>query len=157
MDGVIRPAVRADVPWLAGAMARLNAAGHEADARYVPAPDAAVVVRERAAAWFERFQPFPACFVAQGQTGLVGYVAGEPARIHPVLLLPLTAVISELWVEPAQRRHGLGKTLVEQFHTAASAAGYPRLEVSTLAGDVRAVAFWRSVGFADLRLVLDRL
>jgi GNAT superfamily N-acetyltransferase len=156
MDGVIRPAVRADVPWLAGAMVRLNAAGTEADARYVPSPDSRAVLRERAAAWFDRFQPFPPCFVAMHGSVLVGFVAGAPALDHPVLVSPPTAVISDLWVEPEHRRHGIAKALVERMHTAARDAGYPRLEVSTLARDVRAVAFWRSIGCADLRIVFDR-
>ena len=153
---MIRPAVRADVPWVAGAMLRLGAAGTDADARFVLGPEAPAFFRERVGAWFDVFQPFPPCVVAERGGTPVGFLAGAPAKDHPILVTPRTAVISDLWVEPDHRRHGLARALVERFHAAALAAGYPRLEVSTLALDLRAVAFWRSIGFADLRLVLDR-
>ena len=44
--------------------------------------------------------------------------------------------------------------LVEQMTARANTAGYPRMTVSTLVRDTRAVAFWRAMGFDDLFVVL---
>jgi GNAT superfamily N-acetyltransferase len=153
---VIRPAARSDLAWLVGALGRLNAAGAEADPRYVPRTDMAALLRDQIdEVWFGRFHRFPPCLVAEEDGALVGLVAGGGRPPHPILDDPPTATISDLWVEPTHRMRGLARALVAAFRDHARAAGCTRLEVTTLARDGRAVAFWHALGFTDLRLVLD--
>jgi ribosomal protein S18 acetylase RimI-like enzyme len=153
---VIRAAARSDLSWLVGALGRLNAAGTEADPRYVPRADTPLLLRAQIdEVWFGRFHRFPPCLVADEGGGLVGLVAGGGRPPHPILDEPPTAVISDLWVEPSHRRRGLARELVSAFRDHARAAGCTRLEVTTLARDTRAVAFWRALGFSDLRIVLE--
>ena len=152
----VRPAARSDLPWLVAALDRLNATGTEADPRYVPRADVEARLRaEIDAIWFGRFHRFPPCLVAENDGSLVGLVAGSGQPPHPILDHPPTATISDLWVEPAHRGRGIGRALVGAFRDAAQAAGCTRLEVSTLARDARAIAFWHALGFSDLRVVLE--
>jgi ribosomal protein S18 acetylase RimI-like enzyme len=139
----------------------LNANGTQADPRYQLRADAGPRLREHLhETWFGRFLPFPACFVAQQvgaeRSGLVGFVSAEVVPDLGILAFPPTARFDNLWVEPAWRRQGLARMLVEQLQTRARAAGYTRFSVSTLVQDARAVAFWRDVGFVDLFVVLAR-
>ena len=151
----VREARRADLEALLDQLERLNATGTEADPRYRIRSGARDFLREHhGETWFGRFQPFPACLVDERDGVLAGFVSGAPRQDHPVLDHPPTARIGELWVEPAYRRQGVARALVTAFRERCARAGYADVEVSTLARDARAVAFWRSVGFDDLRLVL---
>jgi GNAT superfamily N-acetyltransferase len=102
------------------------------------------------------YDPFPHAWVADVDGELVGWLDGHPSNPSPVLDLPRGATIGNLWVEPAWRRRGLGRRLVEAFVARAAAAGYTDIEVGTLARDRNAVAFWREQGFGDWLLVLRR-
>ena len=148
------PAVRTDVDAILPLLLELAENGFQVDVRYrlrghrgpcFGAHVLRIVVRP--------VPPFPPCWVAEREGAVVGMVSGEPLQVHAVLEQPPTARISDLWVEPAFRRQGVARQLVQTFREAAVEAGYLRLEVSTLARDARALAFWRSMGFEDL---LDR-
>ncbi len=153
---MIRPALRSDLTWLVGALDRLNAAGTEADPRYVPRAGHTLLLRNHIDdVWFGRFHRFPPCLVAEHDGELVGLVAGGGQPPHPILDHAATASISDLWVEPAHRGRGQGRALVAAFRDAARAAGCTRLEVSTLARDARAIAFWHALGFSDLSVTLE--
>jgi GNAT superfamily N-acetyltransferase len=134
----------------------LMAEGESADPRYVPAPDARAVVGAYARGVWTRRTPFPAMWVAADEAGLQGYLGMVPQDSLPVLGRAPTARITDLYVRPAARRRGLGRELVEAGVQAAVAAGFPNVEVGTLAQSARAVAFWRAAGFADWRVTLLR-
>ena len=136
---------------------QLNRAGTAADARYVirdGSRDAfrALIMED----WLGRFLPFPACFVAEADGEIVGYVQGDVCRQHPLLVEPPKCRIGNLWVQPEHRRLGVGRALVQTYVTAAKEAGFPWVEVGTLAKDARAVAFWQALGFGDWRVSLLR-
>ncbi len=128
----------------------LAAVGHAADPRY-SLPDAALRdERRRVRGILAVKKPFPSCFVAYAPAGLVGFVWIQASGLPPY------ARIQELFVTPHARRTGVGRVLVETAVQAAEAAGYGHIEVSTLAKDGRAVAFWRSMGFGDWWVTLRR-
>ncbi|MEQ1565707.1 MAG: GNAT family N-acetyltransferase [Myxococcota bacterium] len=152
---MIRAATRADLGEVVSALLALNANGSAADPRYRLRPDAKL--RELLSAeWFDRFLPFPACWVSPGATGLVGVISCQIVPEHPVLDQAPTVRIDNLWVAPEHRRAGLGLALVEKVREQASRAGFPRLVASTLAQDAQALAFWRRAGFSDLNVLLAR-
>lgn len=152
---MIRAARRSDSGGLLEALMRLNETGTAADPRFRLRPDGRASLRAHLdEVWFGRFRPFPAAFVAEEDGALVGFVSGEPLPDHPLLDQPPSARIENLWVEPQARRRGLARALVAAFREAAAGAGLHRIEVQTLVRDARAVAFWRSVGFDDLRVLL---
>ena len=75
---------------------------------------------------------------------------------HPVLDSPPTAVITDAYVSPDHRRGGVGRALFDGVIAWATRRGVGQLEVGTLARDVRAVAFWRDLGFGEWRVNLAR-
>ena len=127
--------------------AELHAAGHAADARF--ALEVGAVDEGLVRGILPLKKPFPACFVARGPE-VVGFVWLQAAQIPP------RAKILEVFITPHARRAGVGRELVLTAIAAAEAAGYPDIEVGTLARDGRAIAFWRSVGFGDWWVTLRR-
>lgn len=153
----VRRLERADLPALARAWEDLVAHGHEVDPRFGPSTGRDGLLRDHLFhALFEVRHPFPPAWVADDREALVGFVHGFPLHALPVLHQPPTARIADLWVRADRRRRGIGRMLVAAFVEGAAAAGYPRVEVGTLARDEAAVAFWRSQGFGDWRVDLLR-
>ncbi|MEN0061908.1 MAG: GNAT family N-acetyltransferase [Myxococcota bacterium] len=153
----LRPAVRADLDAVLPLLLQLADNGHHVDIRYRLRGHRRALLRAHVLeSWFGRFMPFPSCWVAEKDDTIVGMVSGEPLQMHAVLDQPPTVVITDLWIEPGFRRRGLARSLVDRFCRTAEEAGYPRVEVSTLARDAQALAFWRAMGFADLRIALSR-
>ncbi|MCA9572657.1 MAG: GNAT family N-acetyltransferase [Myxococcales bacterium] len=87
---------------------------------------------------------------------VVAFLSAHPRVALPVVDLPPSARIGDLYVADTHRRRGIGRALVEELVRVARHAGHPRVEVGTLVADARAVAFWRSVGFAEWQVTLAR-
>jgi ribosomal protein S18 acetylase RimI-like enzyme len=152
---MIRPVERGDLQRVLDMLVALNDQGTVSDARYRVHPDARERMRSDVLeGWFGAFHPFPPCLVVDLDGAVVAMVSGRAAVDHPIVLREPTAHIETLWVEPAWRRQGWARQLVDAWLAAAVKAGYPRAEVGTLARDDRAVAFWRAVGFDELRVIL---
>ena len=66
------------------------------------------------------------------------------------------AELSELYVQPARRRRGVGRALVEEAVARASEAGARRVLLLVSQGNADAQAFYRSLGFADCALAMRR-
>lgn len=78
---------------------------------------------------------------------LIGFVSPD----HPD-----EAVVRLLAVAPWSRRHGIGRSLVEQFATIASARGARRLVAWVKPGDPAALGFLRKLGFAQAQMAGTR-
>lgn len=152
----IRRLERADLPALADAWEELVAHGHRIDRRFGPSAGRGGLLREYLFhTLLEVRHPFPPAWVADdGQ--LVGFIHGFALRVLPVFEHSPTARIADLWVRADRRRRGIGTGLVAAFVEGATAAGYPRVEVGTLALDAAAVGFWQSQGFDAWRVELIR-
>lgn len=154
---MIRAAERADLRAIAPLLEELDREGTRADPRYRVRPEAtARMATTLGELWFDRFLPFPPCLVAEVDGVVAGLISALPAPAHPILDDEPTARIQHLYVRPDHRRRGLARALVDRMVKQATQAGYPRIEVNTLALDGRALAFWRASGFSDLRVILAR-
>lgn len=83
-----------------------------------------------------------ASLVARGPSGL-------EAGVLTTALSPATAHIAQLVVDPAARRRGLGRKLVQAARAAAAAAGLGQMTLLVAASNERAGALYGGLGFVD--------
>ena len=62
--------------------------------------------------------------------------------------------LRQLYVLPGSRRHGIGRSLVEELTRTWGKGRRMRIEV--LGGNAAAITFWRKIGFRDYALTLER-
>lgn len=153
-DPTVRPMRGNDAEAVLDLLEALWANALLADHRYGMAPNGRASMAPLVRVEWPTQAPFVRAFVAEIAGRLVGFVQGAPVPAHPVLARPPTVRIGDLYVAPLYRRRGVARALVGALRSGAAAAGFPRLEVGTLARDARAVAFWRSVGLEELGLTL---
>ena len=89
-------------------------------------------------------------FVAERDGALVGMASGHfpDEGLHP-LDDPQLASLMQMWVEPAQRRTGLGRRLVDAVAQWARERGSAVVRLGVTASEQSAVAFYRAIGFHD--------
>jgi len=139
MHITIRPAVPDD----AEAIARLNAAFD--DLRATP-EHIASHLRERSA--FERG------FVAEVDGAVAGIVC---LRLLPCLCDPIpSAELTELFVDSAYRRCGIGRYLVQRIEAEARAAGADKLVLMTAWRNTEAHAFYHALGYRLYTITMQR-
>jgi ribosomal protein S18 acetylase RimI-like enzyme len=80
--------------------------------------------------------------VAEGENQLAGCVALRPHK-------PGVAELKRLYVRPAFRGHGLGRTLLERIVVEATAAGYEEAVFDTLPSMAIALRMYRDFGFVE--------
>lgn len=68
--------------------------------------------------------------------------------------MPEFVYLRQFWVAAEYRRRGIGR-LAFQWLQQYPWQGKTRLRVEVLAGNERAIAFWRSLGFADYALTME--
>ena len=97
------------------------------------------------------------CFVAEDESGLVGFLLAE--RQTTAYGLPPGARIVAMAVEPSRRRQGIGKLLIEALETQAREEGIEQVYSVLLAEDERDSKFLESSGFnaSDLKIYARRL
>ena len=117
------------------------------DSRITPA---AVSAEEFAIAVSEIVKrPTSTAFVAEEPGHVVGFVSGGLERNQPDRLPERFATIGYLFVDPSCRRQGVARQLVAAMTDWARVQhGVSHIEMSVLAADAEAAAFWRSIGFA---------
>lgn len=94
-------------------------------------------------------------FVATARETVVGHVlVGRPVTIDGEP--GACAFLSDLYVHPEHRRHGLGSALTRSAEAHARAVGAVRIALKVLAGNYDAVDFYRQQGYDDEFLVMAR-
>ena len=74
----------------------------------------------------------------------------------PILEETERAEITDLGVEPALRRRGIARALVEEATDWVRSRGVERVEIQVASGNVEGQAFWRAMGYGDLMSVLHK-
>jgi ribosomal protein S18 acetylase RimI-like enzyme len=77
-------------------------------------------------------------------------------RAPPVHVEVLRAEITDLFVDPAQRRRGIAEALLSAALAWARTRGIDRVEARVSARNQEGQAFWRAAGFGDFMDVLHR-
>jgi ribosomal protein S18 acetylase RimI-like enzyme len=90
-----------------------------------------------------------AAFVAEDGGRIVGFVSGSIEEPPPGREPARHATIGYIYVDPAHRREGLGRQLFQAMAGWASGQdGVDHFEMTVLAANEEAGAFWRSLGFS---------
>ena len=97
------------------------------------------------------------CFVAEDESGLVGFLLSE--RQTTAYGLPPGARIVAMAVEPSKRRLGIGRQLVDALEVQARTEGIEQIYSVLLAEDERDSKFLESSGFnaSELKIYAKRL
>jgi ribosomal protein S18 acetylase RimI-like enzyme len=117
-------------------------------------PDAAPEARELLRAQLR--DPDTAAFLYEEDGHALGLCLARVDRAPPIGVEDARAEISDLGVEPARRRRGIGRLLVERAQGWIRERGADRVEVRVAVRNAEGQAFWRALGFADLVDVLER-
>lgn len=97
------------------------------------------------------------CFVAEDESGLIGFLLSE--RQTTAYGLPPGARIVAMAVDPSKRRAGIGKRLVDALEEQARGEGIDQIYSVLLAEDDRDSCFLESAGFnaSDLTIYSKRI
>lgn len=147
---------RSDLPTVLSLWNALMANGMRVEPRWTLASTADAWMANWVRDVFLTKVPFPHGHVYEDEHGVAGFVSGFVDAGSPVLDEPPGLRIGDVFVAERARRQGIGRRLVEHQIAVAKAAGYSNVIVETLTRDVRAMAFWRAMGFGDMRLQLRR-
>lgn len=148
MPFTVRPATAADVPAVLP-MVQAVCDFHRTlePARYDFLPD----IVDRYKSWLPKraADPNSVFFVAQenDSTALLGFIVGEVLDEIPIFTIKRYGFIHDLWTEPAARRRGVGRALVE-----AALARFATMDITQVRGDTAAAndaarALITSLGF----------
>ena len=92
--------------------------------------------------------------VAESAGEIVGFLIGLIRDQAPVFVRSRHGYIVDIYVEPAFRRKGIGRALVEKATEWFSARGMDHLRLRVSAVNEAGIAFWKGIGFEDYFLEL---
>lgn len=117
----------------------------------VPTADAA---QHYAARLLEtREDPYTQTFVAEVDHQVVGYILGAVIDLQADLFeYEETGFIADVFVDPAYRRQGIARRLVEAMNTWFAERGVRHVEWQVAAANGEAIRFWESVGGRSLTI-----
>ncbi|NLG85466.1 MAG: GNAT family N-acetyltransferase [Firmicutes bacterium] len=87
-------------------------------------------------------------FVARTARETVGFICGQVQSLPPVFVPGRLGYISDLYVKPPYRRHGLGRLLYLALSDWFRQKGVTALDIHVYLANPEGVAFWRKMGFS---------
>ena len=109
---------------------------------------------EQIAEHIDKYTQFETPFVAEQDGRVVGLAC---LRLLPSLCDALPyAELTELVVDPAHRRRGIGQALVRQIEEKARKAGADSLHINTAEHNRDAQAFYQALGYRSFTITLQR-
>ena len=154
-DLILRPARRDELPAVARLAAKLVHLHHALDERRFFVADK---IEEGYAWWFGREidRADVVLLVAVRADVIVGYAYGRLEERDWNQLLDACGALHDLWVEEAERRHGVAAALVEATVAALVAKGAPRVVLHAAAGNATARALFARLGFRQTMVEMTR-
>jgi len=107
-----------------------------------------------------RDDPNTRTLVAEVEGQVVGYILGAVIDLQPDLFAHQdTGFIADIYVDPAHRRQGIARELVETLSAWFERRGVRQIELQVASANPEALAFWKAVGSRPItvrmRLSLD--
>jgi ribosomal protein S18 acetylase RimI-like enzyme len=156
----VRPAREAEIEPVAQMWAAMYAYQREHGMMLPLRDDAAEIWKRSLAGRLD--SPVSVILVAEvaGSPGPAGFLSAQVKRLPPHLSTerPKVGFISEVYVDPAQRRHRVGRRLVDAAFAWFARAEVGSIELQVVIHNDVARAFWESFGFqAELVQMRARL
>lgn len=154
----IRPATEADRPALERFMAGLQDFERALEPNRRPGPAMAAAHVTALLGWVAE-HPAAGCLIAEDADGPAGFLLWGIETEIGDYVLPENRVVgwlSDLWIEPRARRHGLAGRLVRAAEAHLAAHGIARVEVSALPANAAAIAAYEALGYRPAALTLAR-
>jgi ribosomal protein S18 acetylase RimI-like enzyme len=85
--------------------------------------------------------------VAVNNREIVGFVFVEISKYPPIFIEKQRVYLTDLFVSPDCRRHGIGRQLYLAALRWATGRGQTRIDLSVIAANKSAFAFWKKMGF----------
>lgn len=85
--------------------------------------------------------------VAETPAGVVGYVLAHLSDRPPIYPVGQYGFISELFVQEAYRRRGIGRSLVDEVLAWFRSVGVTAVELLAAVNNTQGTVFWEAVGF----------
>lgn len=96
-----------------------------------------------------------ACFVAEFEGVVVGYIAGRVNKEIVSFDTILRGELENMYVEEGARSRGVGKTLVREFLKWAKTKGAKSMIVEAYFGNGNAIKFYEACGFNNFAVKLE--
>ncbi|MDA1196173.1 MAG: GNAT family N-acetyltransferase [Planctomycetota bacterium] len=156
MEGIpIRNARRGDIPSLLLLWGAMMREFEEADARFALHPGAREYMATTFAAWIQ--DPTRIVVVAEERGRLVvGFAAGVVLAGNGWQVPVRLGRISDTYVAAPRRRQGLARRLAGRVMDLLYEKGVDTVRLAAAVRNEGALAFWRSMGWSDLEVVLER-
>lgn len=158
MDSLtVRSAMAGDMTALGRLGALLVAVHHNFDPSRFVAPTANIAARYAAYLETQRTRPDMIVLVAAKGATIFGYAYAGIEGSDAMALRGPAGVLHDLVVDPAYRRHGAGRMLLDAIRTELAARGAPMLVLSTAARNGSAQRLFASAGFRPtmIEMTLD--
>lgn len=97
-----------------------------------------------------------AVFVAQKNSGLVGYLIAKIKEEKPVFKLRKRGHITDLFVEKDYRRQGIGRKLVKEALAWFRSRNLQFVEISVYVKNISGKIAWKRMGFKEHMILLRR-
>jgi diamine N-acetyltransferase len=88
-----------------------------------------------------------ACFVAELNGEIVGYLAGSLAKTYSYRTIKKVTELENTLIKEEFRGQGIGEKLFEKFADWSKSMGVQRIKVSASTSNMRAIKFYEKVGF----------
>jgi ribosomal protein S18 acetylase RimI-like enzyme len=150
----VRPAQRSDLPAVSALWVSLLENHAALDPVFALRAGASAALASEVVRAFEDADT--GLFVADADGRIAGFCAAHFERGPALARESCRAEITELVVESASRRRGIGRSLADAALGWARRRGAVRVEVRVAARNDAGQAFWRSLGFGAFVDVLDR-
>lgn len=150
-----RPARRGDIPSLSLLWAAMMDENGRLDPRLAMHPHAKEHMAEQFAAWLH--DPARVVVVAEENGRLpVGYAAACFGPGNGRQVPTVVGQITDCFVVPARRRRGIARNLASRLREQLFERGVSTVRLQVVAANAASRAFWRSQGFEDLEVILER-
>jgi ribosomal protein S18 acetylase RimI-like enzyme len=151
----IIPATEADIPELVELWVEFFDYHRDIDAYYTRSEDAHEHIEKRLREKIEGEDALVLSAVDAGK--VVGYSLSWMAEGSPFVRENKYGLICELAVTSSHRGRGIGENLLERTLRWFETRGVKRIVIYTLAGNRRAIAFWKRHGFERTMQCMERL